>query len=779
MRYPVVSGSALVASLLALVSSASAATPVVKVGALGRVPARATPATLERAARELVAREVRAGAELGAARVRALASGERAVHLGQRHQGVPVLYRGATVVFAKDGAARLATASLEPELPASTVPTIDGEEAARVASRATGLPADASRAHLVVWPGPDGARLAWGVDPVAVVGVARRPVVLVDAATGALLVRWDAAVHAAQAEVYPTNPVASPTLEKVTLPVTASSTTLESDLVVSKNCIDRNTTKSIMGLTVHTCELEQKALADANGDWLIPPGGDTDAEDAFSEVSMFHHASRAYAFFRAFDPQLELNGGEPLPTVSNLRVPQGFDTFDTGKLSDPNLPLAPFQNAFFAPENPIFSTIFGLSGGAMWFGQGPMRDYSYDGDVVYHELTHAVVEATLQLVGTPHMDAYGASFAPGAMNEGLADFFSSAIAGDSKVGEYAVGDLGLGTSIRDLASADACPAQVGGEVHQDSVMFSGALWDVRKTLGNEQQAQFDAAVFAAMTSSSSGDLGYEDFAKLVAASLEASPLGKAVADAQNAAFTARGLLPMCTRVLEWKGTMLNGPADLHGLWMTPGTSTTGVKAKDGGWTPGVVQVHAKLGENAAKLAVSFRKVDVGGGGAGPFGGGGTPFTPKLLVRFGSDPIQVTYKPLAVAEGTQLVELEGDKTPSAELDVPVGAADVYVMVVNAGQNDGAYRELALDVTPVASAPDAGAPDDAGADGAVEPGTGEPTGDDDASSSGGCAAGRGPASGGAAGALGLALAAVIASVRSRVRARRSLVRPGARR
>src|SRR6185436_2749500 len=122
--------------------------------------------------------------------------------------------------------------------------------------------------------------------------------------------------------------------------------------------------KSLMGISVHTCDLLQTAAADTNGDFLIPAGGDKDPEDPFSEVSMFHHVNRAYSYFRGFDPTLDVNNGIPIPTISNLRIPQGFDTFDLGKLSDPNLPLVPFQNAFFAPSNPLFSAIFQISGGA-------------------------------------------------------------------------------------------------------------------------------------------------------------------------------------------------------------------------------------------------------------------------------------------------------------------------------------------------------------------------------------------------------------------------------
>src|SRR5262249_46640500 len=161
-------------------------------------------------------------------------------------------------------------------------------------------------------------------------------------------------------------------------------------------------------------------------------------------------------------------------------------------------------------------TIFGINGGAMFFGQGPNRDYSYDGDVIYHEFTHSVVNVTLKLVGNPHLDEYGVSYSPGAMNEGLADFFSCAIAGDPDVGDYASKDFAPNlTSIRSLTNPDACPSAVGGEVHQDATMFSASLWDVRKTLTAAQQAEFDSAVFKAMNSSPTGDLAYEEFGKLI------------------------------------------------------------------------------------------------------------------------------------------------------------------------------------------------------------------------------------------------------------------------
>ncbi len=659
-----------------------------------------TGGSLEAAARALAGAELPAVSSLhfDAGRVVTLPGGERVVKLRQQHQGLPVVDRGVTVTFGKDGAGRLITASLEEELPSSIVPAISAADAVKIAGGRTGLSADPERSVLAIWPTPDGARLVWGVESAPLLGLPYLPVVVVDAQSGEIIYHYNAVESLNAASVFPSNPVKSPSVMPVVLPVGAGKVTLENDLVKSLSCIDKHSLVSIPGLPImiHSCDLLQIAAPDANGDFLTPPADDKDPEDTFAEISMFHHVNRAYDYFRAFDAKLDVNAGKPVLTVSNLRIPDGLQTQDPAKLSNPNLPLVPFQNAFFAPENPLFSAVFGIDGAAMWFGQGPLKDYSYDGDVIYHEFGHAVVNVTLKLVGTSHMDELGASASPGAMNEGLADYFSSALTGDGDVGEYASQDFSPGSkAIRSLTNPDACPAFVGGEVHQDATMFSGSLWDVRKALNPEQQALFDGAVFSAMNSSSTGNLGFEDFAKLLLAAVEASPLGKPVADTLTAAFTARGLLPRCERILEFKGETLNGPEDLQGLWFAPGTQTNGVKLSTGA-TPGVVQFHGELPAKTTKLTVGFSQISIGGGGLGM---GGTPFKPKLLVRFGDEPIQFTYKPLKTAEG--VLEVEPSKGSGglgmpfvAEVEVPADAGSVYVMIASAGQLDGAYTAFSL-------------------------------------------------------------------------------------
>lgn len=733
--------------------------------------AAAGSAALERAARRVLDDQVEAsrGLSLVAGRAAALATGDRVVKLRQVHMGLPVVHRGAAVTF-RGASARLVSARLETDLPSDVTPQIGEAAAADIAAKRTGLAVAKGQIALALWPTPEGVKLAWATGAEAIPGVPYQPVTVIDAKTGEIIYVYNAIKELDLSKVYPSNPVKSPDLADVTLPVGAGETALQNELVQSLNCIDQKTVKkvNIMGfaLDVHTCDLLQTAVPDANGDYFIAPGADDDPEDAFSEISMFHHVNKAYALFRGWDPALNVNGGAAIPTVSNLRIPQGFDTFDLNKIKDPNLPLQPFQNAFFSPANPIFSAVFGLNGSAMWFGQGPVNDYSYDGDVVYHEFTHAVVEATVQLVGTPHMDEYGTSFSPGGMNEGLADYFSSAITGDGDVGEYASQDFFPGsTAIRSLTNPDACPGDIGGEVHQDATLFSGSIWDVRVTLEASDQAKLDQAVFAAMNAAPTGDLSYEDMAALIIEQAK-TIVGDPAAQALSEAFTKRGLLPRCTRILEFTGTTLKGPKDLYDLWFAPGTQTTGAKNQAGKWTPGVVQVHYALPANTVKLDVEIEEVKINTGGGF---GGGTPFTPKFLVRFGKEPIQFTYKPTNTTEDVLAIDATpAGSTYTATVDVPAGTTDVYVMVGSIGDTDGAYTDFTMSAT-VGEPPGTGGAGGTGAGGAggAEGGAGGTGGDgNDVSVEGcGCSTPGGGAPEGAAFAAFAALGLIAARRRRR--------------
>lgn len=604
------------------------------------------------------------------------------VKLQQRHQGLAVLNRGAGLSIRPDGSTAFAAIQVEEKLPASTLPSIDAKKAATIGEKLSGLATKANDARLVVFPTPSGARLAWLVVPSGRVrGVPHAPVLILDAHSGQRLAGWNH-VHSAKARVFEANPVTTPNLVDVVLPVVEGSLTLRNDRVTSVNCIDNKSTRTIQDMDIRVCNLEQKAHSDDNGDFLHAPAPDDQAEDAFSEVSLFHHTNRAYEYFVDLGmPELPL-----LTTISNLRFADGFFENDPTHIGDTNRPLLPYQNAFYVGGGSIFTELFDVPGPGLWFGQGPRRDWSYDGDVVYHEFGHAVADHTIRFPFWFHSDEQGLIPAGGGMNEGLADYFSSAIAGDSVVGEYVIQDLGLDLNgIRDISSKNVCPKDLAGEVHADSLFFSAALWSVRSSLPEASRQSFDRAVFDVLLAAPGGDIGYEDFAELLLVSVKSSDLGESVASSLREELSARGIYPACDRTLLYEGEPLSSTDAFsqNGFW-APGVNDAVIAPLP--YAPGVLQFHVPL-EPTGHLVVQFEKVQTGPAVA-------TPFRPRVLVRW-DGPLRFDW--------SHLLEDNADTTLTpqtmasanayrAEVQVPEGATSAYVMIVNAGETQGVYKEV---------------------------------------------------------------------------------------
>ncbi len=637
--------------------------------------------------------------------------GQTIVRYAQTHRGLPVIGRGASVHFSSTGKPIATRVDLEDALPAQVTPRVSDRDAAAITSARSTFAASSSDARLVVWPTRDrGARLAWAVLPRIPAGLPTLPRIIVDGETGEILEARDL-VTFAKAKVFPSNPAKSPATTEIDLPMAPDGTTLSNAFLQSSNCVDNKTVKPVdffgFKADVHVCDLVQTAAPNASGDYVYEPtdeaGSAAARSDTFSEVSMYFHASKAYAFFRDLQGKADAQVVEdkPLRVIANLQIPQGIASGDLSKASDPNLALSPFQNAFFAPAGgglgQLFQQLYGFEAGALWFGQGPLRDYAYDGDVVYHELTHAVVDATLKL-GAWHIDARGAIDSPGAMNEGLADYFSSAITGDPDVGEYAATDFGEASGpIRTLANQDGC-AKLQGEVHIDSTGFSGALWSARTSLSPADQAKFDAALYKAMRAHvGSGDLGFEDLAKLFLDTLATElPAG---ATALEAKMTERGFLPACERIATFSGAAHVAPDDRIGF-VAPGKQLASVK----GLAPGVFQLTANVPENTASVTVSF-VVRRSGGGTSPFGGTAKPFSPVVLAKIGA-PITWDPKSSTGHDATFKVSVtpEGGNG-AAVIALPEGtpAGAIYVQIANAGDSDGAYDKVALAFTAVPTPP----------------------------------------------------------------------------
>lgn len=630
--------------------------------------------------------------------------GETIVRFEQTHHGLPVIGRGAAVRLSASGDEILTTIDLEEDLP-SIVAALAPAAAASIGARVAPGTITADDAHLVVWPlRGGGSRLAYAILPRIPAGLPTAPRVIVDAQTGKVIEARDLVLYS-KANVYEFNPTKTAEVGMRDLALTPSSSDgkLTNPFITSANCIDNKTTRplNVQGFkaTVHVCDVEQLATANASGDYVYAPtdsaGAMSARSDEFSEVSMYYHTAKAYDFFRTLqgDPEAQVVVDKPLRVVANLQIPAGIASGNLLLAGDPNTPLETFSNAFFSPAGgglgAIFQQLYGLKGGGLWFGQGPQRDYAYDGDVVYHELTHAVVDATLKLEAW-HVDARGAIDSPGAMNEGLADYFSSAITGDPDVGEYASKDLSQSSGvIRTLANNDACPAMVIGEVHFDSTLFSGALWQARTALVPADRGKFDAALYKAMrTNAGRGDLGYDDLAKLFAATLGTDfPAGAAALDK---AMTARGILPSCERILELKsGAAIRSVEPALGGFAAPGIqSIAGAEI-----APGIFQVHVKVGPADGKLVVSF-KGKASSGGGNPLGGQGTPFTPVALAKFGKAITWTSARGMVSHDADKVVDMEAGTRTSATFDVPAGTTDVFLQIGNKGEADGTLDDVTV-------------------------------------------------------------------------------------
>ncbi len=684
----------------------SVATP----GETGHVKAlRAThPAAVEARARLFVG--IRAPASSALDPLRAMAfdrvgNADLIVLFAQMHGGLPVIGRGAAVRMSRSGDELLTSVDLEGELP-STDPSLSAGDAAAIGAGYSAFNVTREHAHLAVWPlMGGGARLAYLVLPSVPVGVARAPRIIVDAQTGHVLDARDL-VQFAKAEVFRFNPTSTPQLEQLELAL-APGKTLSNPFLASYNCIDRKTVREfdVPGgkAKIHVCDIDQLATADEEtGDFLAYPPSDLPGEaasrsDAFSELSMYYHAAKAYDFFRQLqgDSEAQVTDDKPLRVVANLQTPAGILSGNIDSASNPNTALDLFSNAFFSPAGggagSAFEQLYGVKGGGLWFGQGPRRDYAYDGDVVYHEFTHAVVDHSLKLVGW-HVDARGAIDSPGAMNEALADYFSSAMTGDPNVGEYASQDLSQSsTVIRTLANDDACPQSLIGEVHYDSTLFSGALWTARTSLQESDRRSFDAALYRAMrTSAGRGDLGFEDLAKLFLVTLEIDlPAG---AKALEASMTTRGILPACERIFETKKGLVKALDPSAGGFASPGLESLPV----GELAPGMIQIHQKVSASDANLEVSLAAPRAGSA-SGTMRKNGTSFAPVALVKFGKPVTWTVSRGVAAHDADKAVAMSKESRPSAHFAIPEGTTDAYVQIANKGDADGAYNNVKLELS----------------------------------------------------------------------------------
>ncbi len=673
--------------------------------------------------------------------VRPAGGGGSIVRLQQVHAGLDVVGAGVAVRVDARGRVRW-VGSTAVTLPDDLDLTTTVDAAGAIVRAGGGARLDATHhARRVIWA-PPGAepRPAWKV--VLPRDLARVEVMLryVDARTGRILSTENLVKTDRRANVFPQNPVRTPDTAEVTLAIPASSTQLDGPDLLGRSCIDRGNCIPVdfggTTFNIHMCDFEAHAFADGSGDFLYTrPATDTEPEDEFAEVQIYHHATLIYAYFRGFG--LTNLNAHPMQVLANFRVPQlDASSICAGTTSDG--PLYPFDNAAFVPEGGLLPGF--PADDMLIFGQGTGADLSYEGDVIYHEMGHALASA-VNTLGFVVPDELGLDTTPGGMSEGYADYFAGAYTEDPAIGEYSGPSLGLDGPIRDMDNADTCPRSLTGEVHADSLPWTGALWEIRASLDAADRPAFDQAVYDAFATITETDVMLSVAAKTLA-EIEAA-MGADTRAAAEAIFAARGFDDCDDRVILFTGAA-------HPLLNLYGTDQI-----DAGTVPGPVQFQLVLDEDASEI-----QVDIGAwqaAGAGGIGGGADPGV-TLLIKAGDEPIHWTWGATATHDADQsgaiaLAANGAASSGSVEGSFPAGT--YTVMLANTGAS--AYlQDVMLSYTPgSAGEPDAGAGDAPDAGG---------TGGDDDDSGGCCDSGGG--SGAPLGGIGLA-ALVLGAVRRRRR------------
>ena len=393
----------------------------------------------------------------------------------------------------------------------------------------------------------------------------------------------------------------------VTLPrPTADAGNLTNDFVDVRNCIEEQGEPLVFqGFTAgYLCKEVQTALPGADGSYLdiIPPQRDNTPGDLFAEVQMYYHVNQIHDYYKG---SLGLTSMDfPLQAIANLKL---FVSDLAAQFIGLPAGWAPFDNAaFLFPE--AFAQ-FGLpprAEGAIVFGQGTAVDFSYDASVIYHEYTHAVVGS--QRLNRPFVDTYGANNTPGALNEGLADYFAASKASAPNIGAYGLAGFGQ-TYVRDLSVRKTCPENITTAIHADGRIIGATLWAMRESAGADV---VDALALAAIESSTAST-GFNEF---VASLLDEADIANPDVAADLRAIAEDYGMVGCARVRP----LVDFAARTEGLPITfPGTQEIGQPAFQQ-FVPGYVQFTLEIPEG--KAAVVSWTMQAGGGGIG--GGGGTP-----------------------------------------------------------------------------------------------------------------------------------------------------------
>ena len=361
-------------------------------------------------------------------RVEPLRDGSHRVLLRQAWRGFPVVGGDARVVISAAGRLRVVAAGFRVSLAAPAEARVARAAAVTRGVGALGASLRAEPASAALWvrrdPGQD--RLAWRVEVTLADG--RPATCWVDAATGDVVAR-DEGIARAVGLVYPTDPrtalAEEPLLRLAGGPGLVNST-----------------------FSIEDQQYPLVTPLGPNGDYRYAP-----TQGGFDQVNVYWHVDR---FLHDYVGGLG-HPGLPAPLVVRVNAPL-----------EPNVALT--TGAFLYFGRPITN-----------FTREPSRS----SDIIYHEVTHALLYAA-------GVQPSGIRREAGALHEGLADFLAAAYTGDPAIGEWLYLQFPNGATRVDQPAdpwhADhydqvAFPGAPQGSVWANGMILSGALWDLRALIG--------------------------------------------------------------------------------------------------------------------------------------------------------------------------------------------------------------------------------------------------------------------------------------------------------
>jgi uncharacterized protein (TIGR03437 family) len=257
----------------------------------------------------------------------------------------------------------------------------------------------------------------------------------------------------------------------------------------------------------------QLARANAQGHFYYQS-----SDPRFSEVQVYYGAARAADYIRGLGFSGLNRQFDAIAYFFNAENP--YDV-----------------NAFFTP------TAFNNRGAIVLQVNRLGADTAFDSDVIFHEYGHATVHAIV--------DTFQSSKTFRAVNEAYADYFAASYFDSAAIGEYfpylspTPNVLTRQEFLRNIDNNTRYPDDVKGREHQDSLMFSGALWQTRQTLGRQRGDAVAINGLARMSASN----GFYTAANAVVSAAR-SLYGGAIGDTVAGIFTARGLLSDAARFAE-------------------------------------------------------------------------------------------------------------------------------------------------------------------------------------------------------------------------------------